>query len=99
MNKDSALELFALQVAAGGPVTVTDPTMTRFVMTTDRAVELAMAAAEVARGGEVFVFKMPVARLAMHALMCNLQYGDRYHYLDALSSQMSADVQVAALAA
>jgi FlaA1/EpsC-like NDP-sugar epimerase len=63
-SRGSALELFARQVAAGGPVTVTDPTMTRFVMTTDRAVELALAAAARALGGEVFVFKMPVARLS-----------------------------------
>ncbi|MEO8436813.1 MAG: SDR family NAD(P)-dependent oxidoreductase [Chloroflexota bacterium] len=63
-SRGSAIELFARQVAAGGPVTVTDPSMTRFVMTTDRAVELAIRAAEVARGGELFVFKMPVARLA-----------------------------------
>ena len=62
-SRGSAVELFARQVAAGGPVTVTDPSMTRFVMSTDRAVELAIRAAEVARGGEVFVFKMPVARL------------------------------------
>lgn len=62
-SRGSALELFARQVAAGGPVTVTDPSMTRFVMTTDRAVELAISAAEVARGGEVFVFKMPVAKV------------------------------------
>jgi UDP-N-acetylglucosamine 4,6-dehydratase/5-epimerase len=62
-SRGSALELFARQVAAGGPVTVTDPTMTRFVMSTDRAVDLAIEAAEIARGGEVFVFKMPVARL------------------------------------
>jgi UDP-N-acetylglucosamine 4,6-dehydratase len=62
-SRGSALELFAQQVAAGGPVTVTDPEMTRFVMSTDRAVDLAIQAAQVARGGEVFVFKMPAVRL------------------------------------
>jgi UDP-N-acetylglucosamine 4,6-dehydratase/5-epimerase len=63
-SRGSAIELFAAQIAAGGPVTVTDPSMTRFVMTIDRAVELAMSAAQIARGGEVFVFKMPIARLS-----------------------------------
>lgn len=63
-SRGSALELFFRQIAAGGPVTVTEPTMTRFVMSTDRAVELAIRAAQIARGGEVFVFKMPAARLA-----------------------------------
>ena len=63
-SRGSALELFFRQIAAGGPVTVTDPAMTRFVMSTNRAVELAIRAAQVARGGEVFVFKMPAARLA-----------------------------------
>lgn len=62
-SRGSAVEAFAHQVASGGPVTVTDDSMTRFVMTPDRAVELVIRAAEVARGGEVFVFKMPVARL------------------------------------
>lgn len=50
-------------------------------------------------GGMGMTVEMPAARLAMHALMCNLQYGDRYHYLDSLSSQMATDVQTAALAA
>ena len=63
-SRGSALELFEAQIAAGGPVTVTEPSMTRFVMTIERAVELALAASRMAHGGEVFVFKMPVARLA-----------------------------------
>jgi FlaA1/EpsC-like NDP-sugar epimerase len=62
-SRGSALELFASQISAGGPVTMTDPAMTRFVMSTDRAVELCLEAASFAHGGEVFVFKMPVARL------------------------------------
>lgn len=62
-SRGSALELFASQIAAGGPVTVTDPTMTRFVMSTDHAVDLCIRAAGIARGGEVFVLKMPIARL------------------------------------
>jgi FlaA1/EpsC-like NDP-sugar epimerase len=62
-SRGSALELFAQQIAVGGPVTVTDPEMTRFVMSTDRAVELAIEAAQAARGGEVFGFKMPAVRL------------------------------------
>lgn len=62
-SRGSAIELFSRQIAAGGPVTVTNPEMTRFIMSVDRAVELAIKAAEIARGGEVFVFKMPAARL------------------------------------
>jgi len=62
-SRGSALELFAGQISAGGPLTITDPSMTRFVMSTDRAVELCLKAAGMAHGGEVFVFKMPVARL------------------------------------
>jgi alkylation response protein AidB-like acyl-CoA dehydrogenase len=50
-------------------------------------------------GGMGMTVEMPAARLAMHTLMCNLQYGDRLHYLDSLSAEMAAGVQTAAIAA
>lgn len=43
-------------------------------------------------GGMGMTTEMPAARLAMHTLMCNLQYGDRFEYLDRLSAQMADDV-------
>jgi len=46
-------------------------------------------------GGMGMTVEMPAARLAMHTLMCNLQYGDRLHNLDFLSAQMSADLKSA----
>lgn len=39
-------------------------------------------------GGMGMTVEMPAARLAMHTLMCSLEYGDRLHCLDSLSSQM-----------
>lgn len=39
-------------------------------------------------GGMGMTVEMPAARLAMHTLMCSLEYGDRLYYLDSLSSQM-----------
>ncbi|MGE5418064.1 MAG: polysaccharide biosynthesis protein [Acidobacteriota bacterium] len=62
-SRGSVIPLFKEQVARGGPVTVTDPTMTRFVMSISRAVELILKSVDIARGGETFVFKMPVIKI------------------------------------
>jgi FlaA1/EpsC-like NDP-sugar epimerase len=56
--------LFCRQIRDGGPVTVTDERMTRFVMTIDEAADLVVSSMLLARGGEVFVTKMPVVAIA-----------------------------------
>ncbi len=62
-SSGSVIPIFHNQIAQGGPVTLTDPEMTRFVMSVEDSVRLVIDSAELARGGEVFITKMPVVRI------------------------------------
>jgi len=62
-SRGSVVQLFEKQIQSGGPVTVTDPGMIRFVMSMDKAIELVLKAAQMAKGEEIFVFKMPALRV------------------------------------
>ena len=57
-SRGSVLEIFDAQLAAGGPLTVTDERVTRYFMTVSEAVRLTMNAAAVGTGGEVLVLDM-----------------------------------------
>lgn len=62
-SRGSVFPLFLQQIQNGGPLTVTDPNMTRFVMDIQRAVELVLKAIAISNGGEIFIFKMPALRI------------------------------------
>ncbi len=62
-SRGSVLPIFYRQIRDGGPVTLTDSRMTRFVMTLQDSCRLVLSAGEKARGGEVFVTKMPIMRI------------------------------------
>ena len=64
-SRGSVIPLFVDQVLAGKPITVTDPSMTRFMMTLDDAVELVLYAFEHGNNGDIFVQKAPAATVSV----------------------------------
>jgi FlaA1/EpsC-like NDP-sugar epimerase len=63
-SRGSVIPIFREQIRNGGPITLTDPSMTRFIMSIKEAVRLVADSASIACGGEVFITKMPVIRIS-----------------------------------
>jgi len=62
-SRGSVIPLFIDQIMTGRPITITDPNMTRFMMTLDDAVDLVLYAFAHGRNGDIFVQKAPAATL------------------------------------
>jgi UDP-glucose 4-epimerase len=62
-SRGSVVPLFMQQVRRGQPITITDPGMTRFVMTLDEAVELCLSAFQYGANGDLFVQKAPAVSI------------------------------------
>nr|WP_297351287.1 polysaccharide biosynthesis protein [uncultured Caldimonas sp.] len=77
-SRGSVIPLFVQQVQSGQPITITDPSMTRFMMTLDDAVELVLYAFKHGGNGDIFVQKAPAAtvRVLADALLDVMQRPD-----------------------
>ena len=78
-SRGSVIPLFIEQIRAGKPITITDPNMTRFMMTLDDAVDLVLYAFEHGQPGEIFVQKAPAATIEVLAKALTALVGKPEH--------------------
>jgi len=79
-SRGSVVQLFEKQIQNGGPVTLTDPHMVRFVMSMNKAIELMLKAAQMAKGEEIFIFKMPALQIRHLAEVMIQKLAPKYGY-------------------
>ncbi len=76
-SRGSVIPTFARQISSGGPVTVTDPRMTRFFMSVEEAVQLVLQASLLSEGRDIFMLEMgePVSIMNLARRMIQLSGG------------------------
>lgn len=79
-SRGSVIPLFEEQIREKKPITITNPDMTRFMMSLSDTIELVFKATLLAKGGEVFILKMPVVRLGDLVDVIVETYAEKYHY-------------------
>lgn len=78
-SRGSAVPLWRSQIRKGGPVTLTDPQMTRFFMTVNEAVKLIFKATLFMQGQEIFILKMPEKKISDLAQETVTRHGRNKH--------------------
>lgn len=86
-SRGSVIPLFIEQIRAGKPITITDPSMTRFMMTLDDAVDLVLYAFEHGQPGEIFVQKAPAATIEVLAKALTALVGKPEHEVSVIGTR------------
>lgn len=86
-SRGSVIPLFVSQILANQPITITDPEMTRFMMTLDDAVDLVLYAFEHGEQGDVFVQKAPAATVYVLASALTEVLGETDHPINIIGTR------------
>jgi len=86
-SRGSVIPLFINQIRNGQPITITDPEMTRFMMSLDQAVDLVLFAFENGISGDVFVQKAPAATIKMLAKTVSKVLGKPGHEIKTIGTR------------
>ena len=86
-SRGSVIPLFTNQIRAGQPLTITDPAMTRFMMTLDDAVDLVLYAFEHGNPGDIFVQKAPAATIETLAQALTGLLGVPQHIINVIGTR------------
>jgi len=86
-SRGSVIPLFINQIRDGKPITITDPAMTRFMMTLDDAVDLVLYAFEHGGPGDIFVQKAPAATIETLAQALTDLLGVREHPINVIGTR------------
>lgn len=86
-SRGSVIPLFTKQIRTGKPITVTDPSMTRFMMTLEDAVDLVLYAFEHGNPGEIFVQKAPGATIETLATALTDLLGKPNHPINTIGTR------------
>lgn len=79
-SRGSVIPVFKKQIKNGGPLTITDERMTRFIMHIHEAARLILTAGSMSEGGEIFILKMPAVGLSTLAEAMIEYYAPKYGY-------------------
>lgn len=86
-SRGSVIPLFVRQVHEKQPITLTDPNMTRFMMTLDEAVDLVLYAFKHGQPGEIFVQKAPAATVGILAEAVKAELGAKDHRVEIIGTR------------